>query len=80
MIKIIKFKGRNRNPNKVKSHVAVVTVVKDGITKEVDLPVIGTPGTISSLGRKWKNIPGNMDRLEQAFDTGLDAVPSNRTK
>lgn len=79
-MKIIKIAGRHRNTNRVKSHEAVITVEKDGVVRDMLIPVYSGYSTIVTLARRWKNTPGNLDRLEQAFDRGDDFVPSNRIK
>lgn len=81
MIKITKFMGRRFSDYQIKNYQGYVIVEKDGVTREMTLPVrASSAASASSEARRWRNVEGNMQRLEKAFDEGLSDVPSNKVK
>lgn len=79
MIKIKKFKGSRLNVITTKNYIVLITVEKEGVERTMFVPVFGTSSAdAAKAGRAWRNVPGNMERLEKAFDDGLCSVESNR--
>lgn len=80
MLKITKFKAQpTYSTNRFKTHRGAVEVQKNGETKTIKLPVFSNSTSLAnSKARAWRNIDGNMERIEAAFDAGKNSVPGNK--
>lgn len=78
--KIVKFRGAVHNRASAnKSHRGEVTVLYCGETRVILLPVFSSTSSLAaSAARRWRNVPGNLARIEDAFRYGWREVPSNR--
>lgn len=69
MIVILKFRGYNTHNGRMRNYQGVVDVEKDGVTRSVHLPLFrGSASLAISAARQWRKLPGNMERIEAAFD------------
>ncbi|UOL48669.1 hypothetical protein [Pseudomonas phage Astolliot] len=82
MIKIVKFAGTNLyNGDARKGYQAKVLLEQDGVERLIHLPVRGySTADVISKARMWRKIPGNIERLQEAFDNGDTSIKAIQVK